>query len=67
MPRLKQREPTARVIVRIIEAARMLDVGVTTIRRWLANGTLREVKIPGAQRKVDVASIEKLLKSAPKR
>jgi excisionase family DNA binding protein len=62
MPRLKPREPTQRVTVRISEAARMLDVSVTTIRRWLANGTLRAIEIPGAERKVDVASIEKLLK-----
>jgi excisionase family DNA binding protein len=62
MPRENRREPTQRVTVRIIEAARMLDVSRTTIRRWLANGTLRAVIIPGAERKVDVASIEKLLK-----
>lgn len=62
MPRLKPREPTKRITVRIVEAARMLDVSVTTIRRWLANGTLRAVEIPGAERKVDVASIDKLLK-----
>ena len=40
----------------------MLDVSVTTIRRWLAKGTLRAIEIPGAERKVDVASIDKLLK-----
>jgi len=64
MPRLKPREPTQRRMVRIVEAARLLDVGVTTVRRWLANGTLRAVDIPGAKRKVDYASIEKLLKEA---
>jgi excisionase family DNA binding protein len=62
MPRLKQREPTQRVTVKLVEASRMLDVSVTTIRRWLADGTLRAVIIPGKERKVDVASIEKLLK-----
>jgi excisionase family DNA binding protein len=50
-------------MVRIVEASRILDVSVTTVRRWLANGTLREVNIPGAERKVDYASIEKLLKA----
>jgi len=64
MPRLKPSEPTQRRMVRIVEAARLLDVGVTTVRRWLANGTLRAVDIPGAKRKVDYASIEKLLKEA---
>jgi excisionase family DNA binding protein len=62
MPRLKPRDPTQRVTVRLVEASRMLDVSVSTVRRWLANGTLRAVEIPGAERKVDMASIEKLLK-----
>lgn len=63
MPRLKPRDPSRPVMVRIVEASRILDVSVTTVRRWLANGTLREVNIPGAERKVDYASIEKLLKA----
>lgn len=62
MPRLKPRDPTRPVMVRIIEASRILDVSVTTVRRWLANGTLKAVEIPGAERKVDYASIERLLK-----
>lgn len=62
MPRLKPHEPTRPVMVRLVEAARMLDVSVTTIRRWLADGTLHAIVIPGKERKVDVASIDKLLR-----
>lgn len=60
MPRLKPRDPTQPVMVRLVEAARLLDVSVATVRRWLADGTLRAIVIPGKERKVDMASIDKL-------
>jgi excisionase family DNA binding protein len=56
---------TKRVAYTPGEIAAMLGRDRTTVWRWLKNGVLQEVKVPGGRRMVTAASLERLLMNVP--
>lgn len=46
-----------------VEAARLLGVSAQTVQRWVDGGQLRAWKTVGGHRRIDVASIDTLLKA----
>jgi excisionase family DNA binding protein len=47
-----------------LKAAELLGVSVQTVQRWMDRGHLRGWRTPGGHRRVEVASVERLLNAA---
>jgi excisionase family DNA binding protein len=52
-------------LLRVGQAAEMLQVSVDTLRRWEAEGRLRTERSAGGQRMVPVTEVTRLFKRSP--
>jgi excisionase family DNA binding protein len=55
--------PEPRLGLSISEAARVLGVSLSTVRRWSDSGTLPSYRTPGGQRRYSRAQLEDFLRS----
>ena len=62
MPSNPHMATTKRVAYTMAEVARMTGRNRSTIWRWMNNGVLQQINIPGGRRLVSAASLEKLMR-----
>jgi putative resolvase len=46
-------------VLGITEAAELLGISPTTLRRWVEDGTVKAVKLPSGHRRFEVSEIER--------
>ncbi len=63
---MTERGESPGVLLRVGQAAEMLQVSVETLRRWETAGRLRMVRSSGGQRLVDIDEVSRLLKERRK-
>jgi excisionase family DNA binding protein len=49
-------------LLRVTDAAKMLEVDPSTIRRWIGLGLIEAVKLPSGQYRIRLEDVEKLLR-----
>jgi molybdopterin-binding protein len=63
---MTKRGAASGALLRVGQAAEMLQVSVETLRRWETAGRLRTVRSSGGQRLVDIDEVSRLLKERRK-